>query len=113
MMLVNGVSLEVDDYLDLYLLAGQMGDKAWQQEILEALNNYEKNEVEEDPVLMIHNLWLEHRKINTELLDLYRQLRQDPDNGQLQDQISVLKKEKVAVCRKLYSDEKKSRHYIL
>ncbi|WP_071394422.1 hypothetical protein [Bacillus tuaregi] len=112
-MNANKVNLEIDDYLDLFLLAGQMGDKEWQQEIMEVLNHYEENKAKEDPVLRIHNLWLEHRKINTELIDLYRQLRQEPDNEILKSTISVLKKQKIAVCRKLYSDEKKSRHYIL
>lgn len=112
-MNANVVNLEIDDYLDLYLLAGQMGDKSWQDDILETLTHYEKNKSIEDPVLIIHNLWLEHRKINTELLDLYRLLRQDPDNDVLLQKVAVLKKQKVDVCRKLYSGEKKTRHYIL
>ncbi|KAA9021636.1 hypothetical protein [Niallia endozanthoxylica] len=112
-MNTNVENLEIDDYLDLYLLAGKMGDKLWQQDILEVLKNYEKNKSSEDPVLIIHNLWLEHRKINTELLDLYRELRKEPENEELKARIAVLKKQKVAVCRKLYSGEKKNHHYIL
>ncbi|WP_394231407.1 hypothetical protein [Niallia oryzisoli] len=112
-MNANVVNLEIDDYLDLYLLAGQMGDKSWQNDILNALEHYEENKSNEDPVLIIHNLWLEHRKINTELLDTYRLLRQDPDNDVLQQRVSILKKQKVEVCRKLYSGEKRAHHYIL
>ncbi|WP_299095302.1 hypothetical protein [uncultured Metabacillus sp.] len=31
------MQLEVNDYLDLYLFAGQIGDPLWQEEIIEKL----------------------------------------------------------------------------
>ncbi len=37
------VYLEVDDYLDLYLLAGKLSDSLWQQEIKEKLKNFQND----------------------------------------------------------------------
>lgn len=34
------MNLETDDYLDLYLIAGKLEDKEWQQDILKQLQNY-------------------------------------------------------------------------
>ena len=33
------IQLEVDDYLDLYLVAGKLKDQEWQQEIIIRLQN--------------------------------------------------------------------------
>ena len=39
-MYTGKVNLEVDDYLDLYLVAGKLADQEWQQEIINKLQNY-------------------------------------------------------------------------
>ena len=73
--------LEVNDYLDLYLLAKSMDDRAWQEEILKKLQNYNQNHV--NHTQMIHNLWSAFKWINEELLELYHQLRTDSTNSYL------------------------------
>lgn len=35
----------VNDYLDLYLYAGRIGDRSWQQEILTKLLNFSTNQL--------------------------------------------------------------------
>ena len=35
----KSIKFEVDDFLDLYLLAEQLGDKGWQKEIIKQLKN--------------------------------------------------------------------------
>ena len=54
----------------MYLLAGSLGDKQWQEEVLIQLQEVimEQNE---DPSLTINNLWEEYKMINAKLLDLY------------------------------------------
>ena len=34
------VNLEIDDYLDLFIIAGKLNDQEWQQEISMKLQNY-------------------------------------------------------------------------
>jgi hypothetical protein len=76
---VNETYSEINGYLDLYLLAGSLGDKQWQEEVLVQLQEVimEQNE---DPSLTINNLWEEYKMINVELLDLYNQLRNHSSN---------------------------------
>jgi hypothetical protein len=39
------LNLAVDDYLDLYLVAGKLDDQKWQQEIIAKLHNFGNNGV--------------------------------------------------------------------
>ena len=83
--------LEVNDYLDLYLFAKNIGDQAWQEEILQKLQNYNQNHF--DQTQIIHNLWTEFQRINEKILKLYQELRTDSSNSYLPEKIMVLKPE--------------------
>ena len=106
-MNLKEANLNVDDYLDLYLLAGSLSDQLWQDEMMTKLQNFQ-NEHAKDPVLEIHNLWKEYKKVNTELLDLYHQLRSQASNRELHKKAEVLKQQRMSLSRKIYSVEGKS-----
>lgn len=98
--------LEINDYLDLYLLAKSMDDRAWQEEILKKLQNYNQNHV--NHTQMIHNLWSAFKWINEELLELYHQLRTDSTNSYLAEKIMDLKQKRIEITRQLRMEEKPS-----
>ena len=70
-MVKKSIKFEVDDFLDLYLLAEQLGDKGWQGEIIKQLKNPTDEIVEEDQLLTIHNLWLEKHLEDHPALDIF------------------------------------------
>ena len=100
----NETYSEINGYLDLYLLAGSLGDKQWQEEVLVQLQEVimEQNE---DPSLTINNLWEEYKMINAELLDLYNQLRNHSSNKELHKKVWELKQVRRAVSRKIHDAE--------
>jgi len=102
--------LTVDQYLDLYLLAGELGDQLWQNEIMEKLNN---GEYITEHSLKIRNLWDEYKKVNMEMLDLYRQLQKDASNEALTEKFRALKQQRIILNRQIHKEEKKSQlqHY--
>jgi hypothetical protein len=110
-MNLKEANLNVDDYLDLYLLAGSLSDKSWQDEMMKKLQNFQNEHSKIDPVLEIHNLWIEYKKVNIELLDLYQQLRNQSSNKELHKKAEVLKQQRMSLSRKIYSVEKKSEHH--
>jgi hypothetical protein len=107
-MNLKEANLNVDDYLDLYLLAGSLSDKSWQDEMMNKLQN---GHSKIDPALEIHNLWIEYKKVNIELLDLYQQLRNQSSNKELHKKVEVLKQQRMSLSRKIYSKEIKSEHH--
>lgn len=109
-MNLKEAKLNVDDYLDLYLLAGSLNDQSWQNEMMDKLQNFQ-NEPSQDPALEIHNLWKEYKKVNIELLDLYHQLRSQATNRELHKKAEVLKQQRMSLSRKIYSKERKSEHH--
>ena len=99
MMSSNETALEVNDYLDLYLLAKSMGDQAWQDEIIRKLKNVANQPV--DHTQMIHNLWAQFKKINEEILALYHELRTGTSTSYLEEKIMDLKYKRIEITRKL------------
>ena len=100
----NETYSEINGYLDLYLLAGSLGDKQWQEEVLVQLQEVimEQNE---DQSLTINNLWEEYKMINAELLDLYNQLRNHSSNRELHKKVWELKKVRNSISRKIHDAE--------
>ena len=49
--------LDVNDYLDLFLLARNIGDILWQNEILEKLKNFSNESYSKNQSLDIDTLW--------------------------------------------------------
>jgi lipase chaperone LimK len=100
--------LEIDDYLDLFLLAGGLGDNNWQEEVLIQLQNVQ-NRKNVEPKLTINDLWEEYKMINAELLDLYNELRDHSPDKELYKKIEELKQERMSVSKKIHSEEIKSK----
>lgn len=105
----KGMELGVNDFLDIYLLARNLGDHIWQQEMIEKLENLREEEIsKQDPTLTIHNLWLEYKHINTKILDLYNQLRNDSSDSEIYRKIKSLKQQRINISRKIYTAERNS-----
>lgn len=102
----NETYSEINGYLDLYLLAGSLGDKQWQEELLVQLQKVQLGQ-KEDPTQTINNLWEEYKMINVELLDLYNQLRNHTYNRALHKKILELKQERMSISRKIHEIEHK------
>lgn len=104
--------LEVNDYLDLYLLAGSLNDKAWQQQILEKLKDVpkENNKKEREITLNIEKMTQEYRQLNIDIIDLYRELRKDPGNIVLRNKLSRLEQTSKYLSKKIHVEENKLEH---
>jgi hypothetical protein len=106
----NETYSEINGYLDLYLLAGSLGDKQWQEELLVQLQKVQMKQ-NEDPTLTINNLWEEYKMINIELLDLYNQLRNQSPNRALHKKVRELKQERMSIRRKIHDIEHKLKQH--
>jgi septal ring factor EnvC (AmiA/AmiB activator) len=101
--------LGVNDYLDLYLLAKNLGDQTWKKEILEKMEKIRKEDLfRQVPEQSINNLWNKYKEVNTEIIDLYRKLYNNKSNTEMMKEIKKLKKELIAVSRQIYDVERKS-----
>lgn len=106
----KSIKFEVDDFLDLYLLAEQLGDKGWQEEIIKQLKNPTDEIVEEDQLLTIHNLWLEYKSINIDILELYNKLKYSTTEEDLLGKINELKEKRLSLTHKISKEERKLQH---
>lgn len=107
--LKNTTSLWVDDYLDLYNYAGQLGDTEWQQEILQLLHNKDQQIQIELQETLQYNLWRMFDIINGKMLEIYEQLRRSTDNNQIEtlwEQVWELKNQRVVISRRLKASSK-------
>ena len=99
MMNSNETALEVNDYLDLYLLAKSVDDQAWQDEIISKLKNVAHQPV--NHTQLIHNLWAQFKSINEEILALYHELRTGTSTSHLEEKIMYLKYKRIEITHKL------------
>ncbi len=104
-------NLEVNDYLDLYLLSGSLGDKSWQQEVIGRLKDSQNEMTIQDSSLIIHNLWIEYKKVNTDILEMYNQLRTDSSSEELNEKIWNLKQQRMSLSRKIHFKDSDTQHY--
>lgn len=88
----KNVVLEINDLLDLYLLAKNLGDEAWQQEVLEELRNFNPTEIKNKKE--ISSLWKQYKTINDRILKIHQQLRVEPNNSTCLDKIFELKEKR-------------------
>lgn len=93
--------LDVNDYLDLYLYAGNMGDTLWQHEIIEKLQNFSHERSSKNQSLDIDALYRKYKHINEAILTLYQQLRNDATNDDLQKRIWNLKEQRLSLGHQL------------
>lgn len=99
--------LEVNDYLDLFILAGNLGDKQWQQEIIVKLQNRQTQESQNDESATLDHLWTEYKKINKTIHELYSQLQSMPSNHDLQEIMWNLKQRRIELGRKINNMEER------
>ncbi len=96
-----------NDYLDLYLLAGSLGDKEWQNEIMNRLHQCYGDIAREELSQEIQNLWKEYRQINSMIIDLYRLLKTNPSDEKTKSQIRILKHKRATLYRRIYMEEQR------
>ncbi|WP_034671740.1 hypothetical protein [Ectobacillus panaciterrae] len=96
-MSIREEQLWVNDYLDLYLYAGSIGDISWQQEIIEKLQNFHNEIRKELQSFTLNNVLKEYKRINEEILTIYHQLREQSSNGYLQEKIWELKQQRISL----------------
>jgi len=102
-MFNNETSLEVNDYLDLYILARNLGDNDWQQEMITRLQRHISNRS-----LILHTLWREYKKVDEEIHELYSQLPKQASSKELKEKILNLKKRKFDISSKIQMEERRS-----
>jgi hypothetical protein len=99
---MNTVStLNVNDYLDLYLFAGKVGDTLWQHEIIEKLQNLSNKNPSTEPLQDIEVLWINYKSVNEKILALYQQMRNQSTNDELQEKIWDLKQQRILLGRQI------------
>ncbi|WP_338469578.1 hypothetical protein R4Z10_12200 [Niallia sp. XMNu-256] len=96
-----------NDYLDLYLLAGSLGDKEWQKEIINRLHKCYGDIAKAELAEEIQNLWKEYRQINSKIIDLYRLLKTNPTDEKAKSQLHILKHKRTTLYRRIYMEEKR------
>lgn len=99
---MSEIFLDVDDYLDLYLLAGKLSDSSWQEEIKKKLQNYQY-----DSTLTLRSLWQKYKKVNLDIIALYQQVQKQPFNEELGKRILNLKQERMELSRQIHIEEGK------
>lgn len=110
-MLEKQKTLDVNGLLDLYLLAEKLGDTKWQQEIIERLENPDQG-VEEGHEQKLHNLWLEYKKVNDQILDLYSRLKDNTTEEDLFGKINALKDKRLSLTHEIHKEERKVKQLI-
>ena len=102
----------INDYLDLYLIAEKLGDKAWQQEIIRKLHNFKEEEnVVQEPSTMINKLQEEYNMITEEMFVLNRQLRTNKSSVELRKIMWDIHQKRLSLSRKIYNEKSKLEHY--
>lgn len=93
----------INDYLDLYNYAKQIGDVEWQQEIIRVLAQSEEETRQLVLTRKASELWQQFDIINKKMMDLYHQLRTSNDSSELRtlrEEVWVLKLERVELSRR-------------
>ncbi|KAA9006596.1 hypothetical protein F4V43_06540 [Paenibacillus spiritus] len=92
----------MDDYLDLYNYAAALGDREWQNDLLEQMKTLSSVPANERSRRSIREWWVRFDEINLMLAELYQKLR---DEGEEQEQcrwkeeIWELKLERIQLAR--------------
>ncbi len=95
----------VDDYLDLYNTAVQLGDVAWQEDILRTLQAKDQHIQLEIISGIKVDLWLKFDSINRKMVTLYEQLRNNAFSEQekrsVLEQVWEFKLQRILIASKL------------
>ncbi|WP_211748288.1 hypothetical protein [Paenibacillus sp. Marseille-Q4541] len=99
-------SLQIDDYLDLLNYATRIEDEAWRQSIIEQMRTFIESPVQKQNLPARSDLWVRFDALNDELLELFKQLKEETDlkaKEYVTEQIWKLKYERVMISRQLES----------
>ena len=98
----------INDHLDLYLLACQLNDKSWQDQLLNKLSKHTTHITEETRQITRDQLWKEFLEINKKILKLYDLMKTTCFNNRdtLLETVIHLKNKKVEVRQKIVQLEK-------
>lgn len=94
----------VDDYLDLYNFAKSIGDSAWQEDILNKLQDREFLIQEDLQYIHQQDLWTMFDRVNETMMELFHQLREATNRNQanmLLEKVWELKLKRVEIARKI------------
>ena len=95
------IELTVNDYLDLYLFAGGLGETMWQLEIIEQLEALTTEKPIKNQPLDKDILWKKYKLINEEIYQLYHHIKKYSTNHELQEKMGNLKQERILLGRQL------------
>ncbi|MGM7722228.1 hypothetical protein [Metabacillus sp. Hm71] len=99
-MSIHEMQLEVNDYLDLYLFAGQIGDPLWQEEIIEKLKTIQTKKKLNQSILL--NKFLKrYKELNEEILFIYHQNKHPSCHLYLDGKLRKLKRQRLIVERQI------------
>src|SRR6478609_2093912 len=95
------IELNVNDYLDLYLLAKDLGDTIWQLEIIEQLDALTTGRPIKNQPLDKDILWKKYKLINEEIYQLYQHIKKHSTNHEIQEKMGNLKQERIRLGHQL------------
>ncbi|AHV97587.1 hypothetical protein [Paenibacillus sabinae] len=96
--------MSVDDYLDLYNYAKQIGDAQWQAELIQTLQQLKSMTEAEIREQKIKEMWIRFDDINAVLLELFEKLRNGGSDNQARawrERVWELKLERISLAKKL------------
>jgi hypothetical protein len=99
-------NLCINDYLDLYLLAKEIKDETWQQEILAALKTHQNRSFEEKQSALVQEIWEDFKQLNEDISFTYRLIQEEPTNEQFQAKLRHLRERRITLSRELYLAKK-------
>jgi hypothetical protein len=99
-------NLCINDYLDLYLLAKEINDETWQQEILAVLKTQQNRSFEEKQSALVQEIWEDFKQLNEDISFTYRLIQKEPTNEQFQTKLRHLRERRITLSRELYLAKK-------
>lgn len=95
----------VNDQLDLYNYAAQIGDKEWQKDIVASLSHKDDYIRERQSEQKKRQLWGQFDKINRSMLRLFEELRMNTTNEKqleaIRSEMWELKKQRLEVVKRI------------
>lgn len=96
----------IDDHLDLYNFAGQLGDQEWQQQIIATMQEHKKFVNEEIRYSVTQQLWRRFDSINNRMLELFSQIKESTNSEEesvIRERIWKLRLQRIDLARKIKS----------
>ncbi|WKB34785.1 hypothetical protein QS257_12815 [Terrilactibacillus sp. S3-3] len=100
-MMDSAKQAQIDNYLDLYLYAGKIQDKAWQEAIIAKLSSLQSGETDLQKEKSLQQQFIE---VNRQILAMYRHIRRhtlDDVPGELTERLFSLKQKRLEISREI------------